>query len=224
MWLGYGRGYTFPDGDAEAWKTAGREHEFALGGARSKPQPRLAAVRPYTVRALRDVDGHAPADSFFTETILYDVVVRKKWAYDPLEPIDGASLDPAELRRYPLVLAEVGELTGAELAPYVASGVPCALFITGADRFSIDPAITGISRSVRVAQGSALQVLLVSGEPVLAEAADLYEVDPGVEVMARVGAVPCAWRKGNLLFVAFRSERRDGALPAWLWKTISSAF
>lgn len=222
MWLGYGRGYTFPDGEPEAWRAAGREHASFFAPDRPPVRPRFLAVRPYTVRSLRDVDGNSPLDAFFTETILHDAVVNRGWAYDPLEPFDGASVDPADLRRYPLVLAELGELTGPELAPFEACDVPCILFVQGADRFSIDAATTGIAGAVRDAAGSGLRVVPAAGEPFAVEAADLFDLVPGARVEAGVGSSAGAWRKGKLLFVALRSARRDRALPDWLWKVAPS--
>jgi hypothetical protein len=218
MWLGYGRGHTFPDGEPEAWRAAGREQESFFARERTPVRPQFLAVRPYTVRALRDVDGNAPQDAFFTETILHDAVVHRGWAYDAMEPLDCASVDPAELRRYPLVLAELGELTGPALAPFEASGVPSILFVEGADRFSIDLSTTGIVRPVRHAAGSGLRVDPASGEPFSVEGADLFDLAPGAHPEARVGSSSCAWRKGKLLFVAMRSALRDRALPEWLWR------
>jgi hypothetical protein len=116
---------------------------------RAPVKPRLAAVRSYTVRTLRDVDGVAPQNRFFTETMLSDVVMRRHWPYDPLEPDQTSDLDPVALGRYPLVLAELGSLSKAALAPFPASDAPCVLFIEGADRFEIDGDSTRIARFVR---------------------------------------------------------------------------
>jgi hypothetical protein len=61
----------------------------------------------------------------------------------------------------------------------------------------------------------------VEGEPFAVEAADLYELAPDVEVLARVEDIPCVWRKGQIVFVSVRSGRGDSALPAWLWGRVA---
>ncbi|MFH1739702.1 MAG: hypothetical protein ABIH23_11890, partial [bacterium] len=108
MWLGYGKSSTFPNTRPESWEEAGRQHKIFMELKREPIEAKLAAIRSYTVRSLRDVDGIAPQDASFTDAILYDVVMRQHWPYDPFEPFQCSELDINSLKEYPLVLAEMG--------------------------------------------------------------------------------------------------------------------
>jgi len=111
MWLKYGGSGTFPEQNAASWAEAGRQHALFIAERRAPVKPKLAAIRPYTVRALRDADRAAPQDAFFTDAILRDVVRQQGWPYDPFEPYQNADLNPDELRPYPVVLAQTGALS-----------------------------------------------------------------------------------------------------------------
>ncbi len=224
MWLGWGGTYTFPNGRPAAWHEAVRRHRLFCAAKRTPVKAKLAAVRPYTVRALRDIDGNAPQDAFFTDTILQSVVMDGQWPYDPFEPITAADVNPKKLGRYALVLGELGALSPEALAPFTACGSRCVLFVEGADRFTMDRERTGIVRFSRHATGPNLAMVAVGiEEPIALEAADCYELEPGVTVLARVGRDPCVWRKGRLLFIAARSAAGDTKLPAWLWARLNLA-
>jgi hypothetical protein len=223
MWLGWGGKYTFPHGDPAAWNEAKRQHRTFFAGDHPPVRASVAAVRPYTVRALRDEDGVAPQDAFFTGVILRSLYMEKKRHYDAFEPIAAAAVDPKALGRYRVVLAELGALSAEALAPFAACGVPCVLFVEGADRFEIDRGGSGIVRFDRHVTGPGLSMQGSAGAKIPLEAADCYELAPNVTVLARAGKRPCVWRVGSLLFVAARSPAGKTELAAWLWKTLPAA-
>lgn len=219
MWLGYGSGSfeTFPENNPGGWRAAGIEHEEFFKGDYEPVQPDFVAVRPYTVRALCGQDAVMPQDRFFTDTILYDAVVNKQWAYDCIEPRRAQELDSNELDRYSFILAELGTLSAAAVTPFKAAQRPCILFIQGADSFAVDSKSTGIEQFLERRSAFDLEMQLPAQSIPIA-AADLYELSADADVLATVAGRPVAWRYGNLIFIAARGVNQDSIFTDWVWK------
>lgn len=238
MWLGWGKNYTFPLQRPEAWKEAAEQHHRFIQKERTPIEPKMAVIRPYTVRALRYTDGVGiffnpqekendtqnietrvpPLDYYVTDTILYDVVMRQQWHYDAFEPVSGQDINANELKSYPLILAELGRLDQKTLKPYVESKIPCVLFVEGADLFDIDKKHTGIRSFEKPLQGQLRLQTKKLTIPIIA--ADLFKLDDNAKILGRVGDHACVWSVDHITFVSARSNRRDEAFPQWLWKVL----
>ncbi len=218
MWLGYGGSSfnSFPNNSPDGWRAAGIEHEIFFQGDHETVQPDFIAVRPYTVRALRGQDEVMPQDRFFTDTILYDAVMNKKYAYDPIEPRRAQELNTNELNRYPFILAELGVLSAAAVKPFKTAQRPCILFIQGADSFAVDSKLTGIQRFLERRSAFDLD-MQASGQTIPIAAADLYEPAPDTDVLATVAGRPVAWRDSNIVFIAARGNAQDNIFSDWIW-------
>ena len=226
VWLGYGKNYTFPNAREDSWAEAARRHKVFMNTEYKPIVADAAVVRPYTVRTLRDIDGNAPQDEFFTDTILFDAVIRQKWNIDPFEPLSCDGLMADELSRYPLILAELGSITKETLKPFIDSNKLCILFIEGADKFRRRPSPpkeSGILRFQNTVTESPITMAPIDGTPFPVVSADIYKLDKKAEILAQIENQPCVWRCGKLIYVAVRSVKEDGALPKWLWKTVSVA-
>ncbi|MFH1739544.1 MAG: hypothetical protein ABIH23_11100, partial [bacterium] len=105
------------------------------------------------------------------------------------------------------------------IEPFFKCGVPCVLFIEGADRFKIGKKLE-IAAFERHIEAPGLEMRLPNGDSIPIEAADLYTVMTKAEVLARIEEHPCAWRIQNVIFLAVRSKVKDPVLPAWIWKTM----
>lgn len=213
MWLGYSKRNTFPNGRRDSWDEAAKVHAEFRRARPARPKAALAALRPYTVRALRDEDRSVPLDHFFTSTVLRHALIRRGLAYDSFEPLDTEHLRVEELRRYPLILAEMGELDRDSLSPVVSAGVPAVLFIEGADRTNADLALLGARRFIHSVSADGLRTNSAS---LTLEAADLYQLAPGAEVLASADGKPFAWRFKHVTVIAVRGRENDGSFGSWL--------
>lgn len=112
MWLGWGRGFTFPELRPESWERAIAFHRRLEASPPPKPQARLAVVRAYGPWALSsDCDGKIrnPADWMLCQ-LLEVWAVRHGQPYDVFEvlpqmsPQERQELESA-LARYRLVVS-----------------------------------------------------------------------------------------------------------------------
>jgi hypothetical protein len=112
IWLGWGRGFTFPKAEPESWQEAIEFHRRLAAGGPPKPQVRLAVLRPYRTRALSSLwEGRVrnPAD-WLLQQFLEVWAVERGQAYDVFElppALSPAGRDAIEtsLKRYPLVVS-----------------------------------------------------------------------------------------------------------------------
>ena len=114
MWLGWGKGFTFPETRPESWKRAVAFHKQMAASPPPKPEARLAVIRSYGPWALSSrCDGKVrnPAD-WMLQQFLEVWAVKLARAYDVFEPApkltaaERRKLDDA-LKRYPLVVSTV---------------------------------------------------------------------------------------------------------------------
>lgn len=90
IWLGYGKGYTFPLTQPESWAEAGRFHAGLASQPSPKPRARLAVLRPYAVWALASLEGERirnPADWLLQQWL-------EVWAVWYGQPYDVFELPP----------------------------------------------------------------------------------------------------------------------------------
>lgn len=217
MWLGYGQQNTFPNGRSDSWQEAAEVHAGFRRAMPARPRAAFAAVRPYTVRALRDEDRSQPLDHFFTSAVLRYAVLRRSLAYDAFEPLDTSRLSVSELRNYPLIFAEMGELDQASLSPIISAGVPAVLFIEGASRADSALAQLGAVRFIEIASDDGLRA---NSAALNLEAAELYQLAPGAKALATIDGRPFAWRYKHLTVLAVRGRENDDSFMSWLSKTI----
>ncbi len=112
MWLGWGRGFTFPQTRPESWKRAIGLHKRLAASRPPKPKVELAVVRSYGARALLSrCDGKVrnPAD-WLGQQFLELWAVKLSRPYDVFEvppklsPAEKRKLDAA-LKRYRFVVS-----------------------------------------------------------------------------------------------------------------------
>jgi hypothetical protein len=139
MWLGWGKGLTFPRTNPESWARAVAFHKRLAVAPPAKPVARLAVIRPYDAWAVSGIRGKMirnPADWLLQQFL-------EVWAVKHAQPYDVFELPPAalgedrssveaEIAQYELVVSTqprqgawvVGEGTeGTELDPADAERV-----------------------------------------------------------------------------------------------------
>ncbi len=217
MWLGYGPHYTFPNVHPDAWEKAG-ELQMSLFDDTTSIVPSFAAIRPYNVRALRDVDKRQGQDHYFTDFLFFASSDTFLY-YDPFEPLTLNDISHGQLDKYPVVFAEAGALSTAELAKLSRQKQKIVFFIDGADHFNPDKAITGItSFKGRVIRPVKIQV---AGQDVELTSLDIYELNRNAEILLRAGTNPVVWRVDNRIFIAGSSASDAGAFYRY-WLTLIS--
>ena len=112
MWLGWGRGFTFPATRPESWKRAVAFHKRLAASAPPKPKARLAVLRSYRAWAMSSrCDGKVrnPADWMLQQLL-------EVWSVKHARPYDVFEVPPkltdaerrkleAELKRYDFVVS-----------------------------------------------------------------------------------------------------------------------
>jgi hypothetical protein len=139
MWLGWGKGFTFPRTNPESWAHAVAFHKRLATASPAKPTAWLAVVRPYetwAVSSIREEMIRNPAD-WLMQQFLEVWAVKHGLPYDAFEVPPAAlgedsSVVDAEIARYELVVSTqprqgawvIGEGTeGTEIDPADASRI-----------------------------------------------------------------------------------------------------
>jgi hypothetical protein len=201
MWLGYGPHYTFPDVNPAAWEKAA-EFQMTLFEDTAKIIPSFAAIRPYNVRALRDIDKQRMQDRYFTDFLFFassDTLLY----YDPFEPLSLSDLGSGETGKYPVIFAEAGSLSGSELSSVSQAPGKWIFYIEGADHYKPDETITGI-KSFKGNLDEPLSIETVTGR-IRITSLDRYELGPEADILLGSPEYPVIWRVDNNIFIAGRS-------------------
>jgi|GEM_PF-2049200 len=221
MWLGYGKKdfNTFPLMRPDSWEKAGELHaRFKAGHSTEPKKAEVAVVRPYTVRALRGVDSLIyPQDLFFTETIIKDLILNKKERLDPFEPLAISDLEESDLQPYSRVMVALGILGKVSLQPLAAGKPETFVFIEGCELQDLATPITGILGLERTSGKNIMSSVKNSSRKVAITAADIYNLDDTVTVLAEVDGNPVIWKKNNLVFMAVRGKIGDYTFADFIW-------
>ena len=215
MWLGYGKPpfSTFPIESPESWEEAKIQHQRFAKNRKAYIQPDFAVLRPYNVRALRNVDNPLDVDVFLTNTLIKHAVVNKKMHYDPFEPLNLAQIDIAELNEYKMIIAEAGKLNKEELTKLRQIKSKVVVLVFGADSWTNDGAVTGI-KSI---QKEKISKTKLAENNISVQVSDKYLLDSSAKILEKTDdGSPVIWEKDNLVFVACVSE--DNALASKLLK------
>lgn len=203
MWLGYGPGYTFPNVHPDAWEKAG-EIQMTLFDYSQKPKAEFAAIRPYNVRALIDVDLQQNQDHYFTDFLFFASTDTLLY-YDPFEPLTLQQIKSSELETYPVVFAEAGNLSKQELLDLSGSEKKVIFYIEGADHFNIDSELTGIESFQDKIKNPGK--MIVNRNEIEISSLDVYKLGKNAEVLAAVDGLPVVWKVSDKLFIAGSSMR-----------------
>lgn len=203
MWLGYGPHCTFPEVDPQAWDKAG-ELQMSLFGQINNIKPAFAVVRPYNVRALRDIDLRQNQDHYFTDFLFFASTDTLLY-YDPYEPLTLSQLNTGQLQEYPVIFAEAGNLSNDELSGLSNLARKIIFYIEGADQFNIDTKITGIASFKGKIKGTFK--IKTDQKEIEITSLDDYILEPSAEVLAEAEGHPVVWKVGNKIFIAGSSVK-----------------
>ncbi len=199
MWLGYGPAneMTFPDANPKSWQRAKEINAEFCRSNYTKTDARIAVIRPYTVRALRDLENRAPLDAFFTDSVL-NMLADKNIFYDAFEPFNCSKIIPSQLKNYDVILATLGSLKMSELSPFINSKKTCILFIYGADIFDEIPSEIGVKGLLRRKVSSSQLTGVMSELTILG---DIYDLGKAQAISTTSDGV-CVWKMNNLVFIS----------------------
>ncbi|MCC5929848.1 MAG: hypothetical protein JJU28_11420 [Cyclobacteriaceae bacterium] len=227
MWLGYGPGYTFPEKRKDSWMQAGEIHIHFRNQKKADKNTAMAdfaLIRPYTVRALSDIDGRNPLDAFVCHSVLFKAVMNNKLSYDPFEPFSLKELSPSHLSEYPFIVASTGSLGSAELQVLKTNGTPVVLFIYDADNDEIDFEYTGIRTLKEKIRRDIILQDVENNIQIKAGAMDVYEIEKDIPVHLFYNNHPCIWQNDNLIIVSCIGTEDDHAMAEWLWDHLLHTF
>ncbi len=206
MWLGYGynnSGNTFPQNE-EAWETVSIEHSKFKNQLLQKKNADFALIRPYTARTVY-AEKQNTADRFLTDYILESALFDYHLCYDPFEPLSCETLETNELKKYPLVIAEIGILNEKTLKPFVLSEVTTILTIAGAEFDKGSFEMLSIKR-----------ILDNHQDRKLINEYSKIELKNNTEIIYQINGNPIAWRNGNIIFISRLPENNLNGLAVLL--------
>lgn len=207
MWLGYGynnSGNTFPNKNSDSWQQAKQEHAILSNYTASTNKADFAVIRPYTLRSLR-AGKQTRADIFLTNVLLEKAVFEYNLRFDPFEPLACESLKSNELKKYPLLIAEMATVNTNNLQPFVLSDVPSILILSGAIVDKETRELCGIKK-----------VFPYESNLTITENSKI-EFHKNVEILYQVNRIPVIWRNGKLTFVRLFPDMDENELATFFF-------